>query len=64
MERAFYVWKSHILAQQKFEFACLEKTKEILADELEQAMLINETLTNQSQLNELKHYKCANCITR
>lgn len=52
-----------MISQQKFEYVCLDKAKDILTDELEQAMVINENITNEQNLDKIYKFKCSNCIT-
>ena len=47
-DKYFQKWKNQVIGQQKFELKCLDKTNEILADELEQSMQVNENLSDEA----------------
>jgi hypothetical protein len=55
-------WRNKVTLQQKFELKCLDVTKDILMDELQQAMTINENLQNQKEITTIQQFKCAGCI--
>ena len=61
-DKYFQKWKNQVIGQQKFELKCLDKTNEILADELEQSMQVNENLSDETQINTLLNFNCPDCI--
>jgi len=60
----FAIWKKQVVEQQKFELRCLDKTKDILMDELTQSMQVNEALKVERDIDALMKYKCTDCITK
>ena len=45
LDKYFDRWKSKVVSAQKFDLVCLDKTKDILMDELQQSIKINENLS-------------------